>query len=127
MRHHTRRAHAGAAVSPLVSVILPVILEHRDLAVSRPIQREKAAKIYDAFARTPATHERESGWTDPVSAARHRQYMQPLPATGREQNGKTSLRYPDTITSGLTGYRAVSGLKQAQLLASRQIRTKCSS
>jgi len=66
---------------------------------------------------------RESGWTDTVSAARHRQYMQPLPAgQGVKQNGKTFYADPDTIHHQVyTGYRVqYQAYKQAQLLASRQ-------
>jgi hypothetical protein len=65
----------------------------------------------------------ESGWTDTVSTARQRQYMQPLPAgQGVKQNGETFYADPDTIHHQVyTGYRVhYQAYKQAQLLASRQ-------
>jgi len=67
----------------------------------------------------------ESGWTDTVSAAKQRQYMQPPPA-GQvlivKQNGETFYADPDTIHNQVyTGYRVqYQAYKQAQLLASRQ-------
>jgi len=63
---------------------------------------------------------RESGWTDTLSTARHRQYMQPLPAgQGVKQNGETFYADPDTIHHQVyTGYRVqYQAYKQAQLLA----------
>jgi hypothetical protein len=67
----------------------------------------------------------ESGWTDTVSTARQRQYMQPLPA-GQvlilKRNGETFYADPDTIHHQVhTGYRIqYQAYKQAQTLASRQ-------
>ena len=68
---------------------------------------------------------RESGWTDTVSTARQRQYMQPLPARQVlivKQNGETFYADPDTIHHQVyTGNRVqYQAYKQAQLLASRQ-------
>jgi hypothetical protein len=65
----------------------------------------------------------ESGWTDTVTTAKQRRYMQPLPAgQGVKQNGKTFYADPDTIHHQVyTGYRVQDQpYKQAQLLASRQ-------
>ena len=64
-----------------------------------------------------------SGCTDTVTAARQRQYMQPLPAEqGVKPNGETCYADPDTIHHQVyTGYRVqYQAYKQAQLPASRQ-------
>jgi len=68
---------------------------------------------------------KESGYTDTVTTARQRQYMQPLPAGEVlivKQNGKIFYADPDTIHNQVyTGYRVqYQAYKQAQLLASRQ-------
>jgi len=66
---------------------------------------------------------KESGWTDTVSTARQRRYLQPLPAgQGVKQNGETFFADPDTIHHQVyTGYRVQDqAYKQPQLLASRQ-------
>ena len=65
----------------------------------------------------------EGGWTDTVSTAKQRQYMQPLPAgQGAKQNGETFFADPDTIHHQVyTGHRVqYQAYKQAHLLASRQ-------
>jgi len=65
----------------------------------------------------------EGGWTDKLTAARQRQYMQPPPAgQGVKPNGKTFYTDPDTVHNQVyTGYRVqYQAYKQAQLLASRQ-------
>jgi hypothetical protein len=66
---------------------------------------------------------KESGWTDTVSTAKQRQYMQPLPAEQVvKQNGKTFYADPETIHNRVyTGYQVeYQAYKQAQLVASRQ-------
>ena len=66
---------------------------------------------------------KESGWTERVTTARQRQYMQPLPARQvAKQNGKTFYADPDTVHNQVyTGNRVqYQAYKQAQLLASRQ-------
>ena len=66
---------------------------------------------------------KESRYTDTVTTARQRQYMQPLPAgQGVKPNGKTFYADPDTVHHQVyTGYRVENqAYKQAQLLASRQ-------
>ena len=66
---------------------------------------------------------KESGYTDTVTTARQRQYIQPLPAgQGVKPNGETFYADPDTVHNEVyTGYRVqYQAYKQAQLLASRQ-------
>jgi len=71
---------------------------------------------------------KESRYTDTVTTARQRQYMQPLPAgQGVKPNGKTFYADPGTIHNQVcTGYRVkyqafqYQAYKQAQLVASRQ-------
>jgi uncharacterized protein YfaQ (DUF2300 family) len=65
----------------------------------------------------------ESGCTDTVTAARQRQYIQPLPAgQGVKQNGETFYANPHTIHHQVyTGYRVqYQAYQHAQTLASRQ-------
>ncbi len=68
---------------------------------------------------------KESGYTDTVTTARQRKYMQPLPA-GQvlivKPNGETFYADPDTVHNQVyTGYRVqYQAYKQAQLLASRR-------
>src|SRR5437867_12540222 len=68
---------------------------------------------------------KESGYTDTVTTARQRKYMQPLPA-GQvlivKPNGETFYADPDTVRNQVySGYRVqYQAHKQAQLLASRQ-------
>jgi hypothetical protein len=67
---------------------------------------------------------KESGWTDTVSTAKQRQYMQPLPA-GQvlivKQNGETFYADHEIHNQVYTGYRVqYQAYKHAQLLASRQ-------
>src|SRR5207253_1162584 len=87
-------------------------------------QNLKRQKLYDS--RSPNTRhtgmKKESRYTDTVTTARQRQYMQPLPAgQGVKPNGKTFYADPDTIHhQAYTGYRVqYQAYKQAQLLASR--------
>ena len=69
---------------------------------------------------------KESVWTERVTTARQRQYMQPLPARQVlivKPNGETFYADPDTVRNQVyTGYRVqYQAHEQAQLLASRQI------
>src|SRR5438309_7397224 len=130
--HHTHRAHCWrrrprrcvitntASNSPSTDTSL-IAAEFN----AKKRQNLKRQKLYDS--RSPDTRhtgmKKESGYTDTVTTARQRQYMQPLPA-GQDvkPNGETFYADPDTIHNQVyTGYRVqYQAYKQAQPLASRQ-------
>jgi hypothetical protein len=131
--HHTHRAHCWrrrprrcfSANTASNSPSTETSLIATEFSAKKP-QNLKQQKLYDSLC--PYTRhgmKNESGWTDTVSTARQRQYMQPLPA-GQvlilKQNGETFYAGPDTIHHQVhTGYRVqYQAYKQAQLLASRQ-------
>src|SRR5205823_10241551 len=131
-KHHTHRAHCWrrrprrcvstntASNSPSTETSLIAT----EFSAKKP-QNSKRQKLYGSLCpyTRHAGMKKESRYTDTVSTAKQRQYMQPLPAgQGVKPNGKTFYADPDTIHHQVyTGNRVENqAYKQAQLLASRQ-------
>ncbi len=132
--HHTHRAHRWrrrprrcvstntASNSPSTETS-PIAAEFN----AKKRQNLKRQNLYDS--RSPDTRhtgmKKESGWTERVTTARQRQYMQPLPARQVlivKPNGETFYADPDTVHNQVyTGNRVqYQAYKQVQLQASRQ-------